>query len=257
MITLISFLIVIVFSIIVVRIGTVALKMTGLSRDVAAFQAQSAFCGVGFTTSESEAIVSHPVRRRILRILMLLGSAGLTSAVATLILTFIGQSAKEVAVRCGLIGIGLTILCFFAYSQWVDSIISRLIEKLLTRYTTLRVYDYEQLFGLSRGFAISEFKVHKKNWLAERSLKELELNQEGVLVVGVYRRVNGEEKYIGAPQGDTVIKTGDIVICYGREDAILALSHRMKGIAGDRERKEAVKKEQKLEKIREAQDGFD
>lgn len=257
MITIISFLLVIVFSIIVVRIGTVALKMTGLSREVAAFQAQSAFCGVGFTTSESEALVSHPVRRRILRILMLLGSVGLTSAIATLILTFVGQSIREVGVRLGLIGIGLAILCFFAYSGWVDCILSRLIEKFLVRYTTLQILDYEQLFKLSKGFAVLEFKVHEKSWLTERSLEELQLNQEGILVIGVYRRVNGEEKYIGAPRGETVIKAGDTVICYGREDAIVALSRRMKGIEGDRERREAVEKEQKLKRIREAQDGFD
>lgn len=43
-------------SLLVVRIGTVALQKTGLTRGVAAFQAQSAFMGVGFTTSESEAV---------------------------------------------------------------------------------------------------------------------------------------------------------------------------------------------------------
>jgi len=257
MITIISFLLIIIFSIIVVRIGTVALKMTGLSREIAAFQAQSAFCGVGFTTSESEAVVSHPIRRKILRILMLFGSAGLTSAVATLILTFVGQPSREVAVRFGLIVIGLIILGFFAYSHWIDRIMSRLIEKFLTRYTTLRVYDYEQLLGLSKGFAISEFKVHKENWLAERSLKELELNREGILVISIYRRVNGEEKYIGAPHGDTIIKAGDIVVCYGYEDAIITLFHRIKGIKGDREHQKAIEKEEKLEKIRQAQNGFD
>jgi len=44
---LITFLLVVLFSIIIVRIGTVALTMTGLSREIAAFQAQSAFSGVG------------------------------------------------------------------------------------------------------------------------------------------------------------------------------------------------------------------
>ena len=80
MIALLSLLMVILFSIIFVRIGAVALEMTGLSREVATFQAQSAYTGVGFTTSESEYVVSHPVRRRIIRILMFVGSAGIASA---------------------------------------------------------------------------------------------------------------------------------------------------------------------------------
>jgi len=73
MVALFSLLIIISLSIIVVRVGAVALELTGLSSEIASFQAQSAFSGVGFTTTESEALVSHPVRRRIIRGLILLG----------------------------------------------------------------------------------------------------------------------------------------------------------------------------------------
>lgn len=54
MVALVSLLTIIVLSITVVRIGATALELTGLSRDVAEFQAQSAFSGAGFTTQESE-----------------------------------------------------------------------------------------------------------------------------------------------------------------------------------------------------------
>jgi len=47
------------------------------------------FTGVGFTTSESEKVVSHPVRRRILLMLMLLGNAGIVTAVSSLIVSFV------------------------------------------------------------------------------------------------------------------------------------------------------------------------
>jgi len=95
MLALVSFLIVILFSLIVVKVGSVALETTGLSRDIAAFQAQSAFSGVGFTTRESESLMTHPLRRKILRFLMLMGSAGLTSAIATLILTFMNVKGEH------------------------------------------------------------------------------------------------------------------------------------------------------------------
>ena len=91
MIALISLLIIIALSIIVVRIGAIALELTGLSSEIASFQAQSAFSGAGFTTTESEAMVTHPVRRRIIRILILLGGAGVTTSMATLVLAFVGQ----------------------------------------------------------------------------------------------------------------------------------------------------------------------
>jgi Trk-type K+ transport system membrane component len=87
MISIVTLLIVLTLSILITRIATVALTHTGLSRESAKFQARSAFTGVGFTTSESEKVVSHPVRRRILLTLMLLGNAGIVTAVSSLIVS--------------------------------------------------------------------------------------------------------------------------------------------------------------------------
>ncbi len=257
MIVLLTFLLVVLFSIIVVRIGTVALKMTGLSRDVAAFQAQSAFSGVGFTTSESEYVVSHPVRRRIIRILMLLGSAGLTSAMATLVLTFVGTSPQEMLDRAIWLAIGLAALFFFARSKLIDRGLSWIIERALEKFTHIRIYDYEQLLGLSKGYTISMINVKDNSWLAGRKLRELRLNDEGVLVLAIYRKVDGQERFIGAPRGDTIILPGDTLVCYGPEETLMNLSQRLKGPQGDREHLEAVRKEELRKKIREAQGGFD
>ena len=67
MAAIIGLLFILVISLTAVRIGAVALELTGLSYEVAAFQAQSAFSGAGFTTSESESIVTHAVRRKVKR----------------------------------------------------------------------------------------------------------------------------------------------------------------------------------------------
>jgi hypothetical protein len=65
MIPVISVLLVVILSVVVIRVATVALVHTGMGREAARFQARSAFTGVGYTTSEAESIVTHPVRRRI------------------------------------------------------------------------------------------------------------------------------------------------------------------------------------------------
>ena len=135
---LITLLLIVLFSIVVNKFATAALVRTGLSRDVASFQAQSTFSGVGFTTSESEYVVNHPVRRRIIRVLMLLGSAGFTSAVATLILSFIGQTARGAAIRLGVLGAGLVLLYVFATSKTIDRAMGRLIEWALDKFTSIR-----------------------------------------------------------------------------------------------------------------------
>jgi len=60
MVSIISLVIILVVSILVTRIATIALTHTGMSRQTAKFQARSAFTGVGVKTSESEKIVNHP-----------------------------------------------------------------------------------------------------------------------------------------------------------------------------------------------------
>ncbi len=52
----ITLLVILTFSVVVVRTAAVALRLTGMPADVARFQARSAFTGAGFTTSESEAV---------------------------------------------------------------------------------------------------------------------------------------------------------------------------------------------------------
>jgi len=49
MIALFTLLTIVLMPIIVVRIGAIALELTGLSPEIASFQAQSAFSGAGFT----------------------------------------------------------------------------------------------------------------------------------------------------------------------------------------------------------------
>ena len=72
---------IVTIGVLVSRLGALAFVATCVPTEVARFQARSALTGVGFTTSESESLVSHPVRRRILMLLMLAGNAGLITVV--------------------------------------------------------------------------------------------------------------------------------------------------------------------------------
>jgi uncharacterized membrane protein len=83
----------------------IAAVVTGLSREAAGFQARSAFTGVGFTTGESELIVRHPVRRRIVSMPMLLGGVGLVTAAASVVATSV-HPAADVSGRTRLLHLG-------------------------------------------------------------------------------------------------------------------------------------------------------
>ena len=254
---LITLLLIVFTSIVINKFATAALVRTGLSRDVASFQAASAFSGVGFTTSESEYVVSHPVRRRVIKTLMLLGSAGLSSAVATLVLTFVGRTASEAAWRLAWLAAGLAGLYIFASSEAVDRSLGRVIEWALDRFTSIRVVDYESLLGIARGYIVSSLRVSHNSWLAGKTLREARLREEGVVVLGIYRRTRrGEIVYLGAPRPDTRILPGDELIVYGPEEVVASLSKRLRGPAGDREHARMVEKQKirlEQEKLEEAQ----
>jgi len=216
MIAVFSLLFIILLSIIVVRIGAISLELTGLSPEVASFQAQSAFSGVGFTTRESETIVTHPLRRRIIRILILLGSAGVTTSMATLVLTFVGETGKDVLIRGAALLIGVLIIFLFARSRHIYVLMKDIISKALEKWTTLRIFDYEQLLGFSEGYSISRVTIRSDSWLVEKKLSDIRLDKEGVLILAIYRKAHKKEVFIGTPSGETLLRGKDVVICYSR-----------------------------------------
>lgn len=108
MIAIATLFVVVMLALLVTRMATVALMATGVPYDVARFQARSAMTGVGFTTSESESVVNHPIRRRIILTLMLLGNAGLVTIMASVILSFAGTGGgTESLKRLGVILLGM------------------------------------------------------------------------------------------------------------------------------------------------------
>jgi len=251
----ISLLVVVVCSLMVVRIATIALALTGLSQQLARFQARSAFTGAGFTTTESEKVMQHPVRRRIIMLLMLLGNAGFITAVSSLILSFLKQNesttyAYTVWIRIGLLGAGLMALWLVAHSQFIDRHLSVLITRALRRWTDLEIRDYSELLHLSGDYAVAELAVQDGDWLAQRTLAELKLADEGVLALGI-EKPNGA--YLGAPRGNHEMVAGDNILIYGPRDILANLDERRAGSEGNWEHHLSVDKQHRTRREEEAQ----
>ena len=232
LIPIISLLVVVALGLIVVRIGTVALVLTGLSKELAHFQALSAFMGVGFTTSESEQVLTHPVRRRIIRFLILLGNAGLVATVSSMIPLFMtgGESGSPFWAKLLWLCCGLALLWVISASKYIDRQMSYLIGAALKRWTHLDLHDFRGLLQLDAGYAVSEMKVEPGAWVAGKSLSELRLADEGVQVLGI-RRTDGE--FVGAPTGRTYIRKGDALLVYGKVEHLAELDKRHADTEGD------------------------
>jgi hypothetical protein len=236
--------IVLIISLGIARIATVALTLTGLSRESARFQARSAFTGVGFTTTEAEKAVNHPVRRRILMLLMLSGNAGIVTAVSSLILTFVGaDSPTNWFWRFLWLSLGLGTIWFLATSTWIDQHISPLISWLLKRWTDIETRDYARIMHLSGDFGVIELEVEPQDWLADKTLRQLGLSDEGVLVLGVQRP---DGTYLGTPTGTTTVRSGDTLILYGRSPVLSDLDQRTATHEGEHAHTRVVAEQQRL-----------
>lgn len=222
MYALASLLVVASLSLLVIRVGTVALRMTGLSKDVAAFQSLSAFSGAGFTTDEAESALAYPARRRIVEALIRLGSIGVITAISSLVLSFanpVGRFERLIVlVAASIVLVGL------ARSDRFDRLLTPAIERLLDRTTELEIRDYTGLLRLHRNYRVADLSVSEDDWLASAELEELDLPSEGVVILGI-RRADGT--YVGAPSPDHEIRPGDTVIAYGQEDRLRELVDRV------------------------------
>lgn len=235
---IILLLVVAMLSLLITRIATIALTATGMSQPSARFQARSALTGVGFTTTESEAVVAHPARRRIIMALMLTGSVGLATSIAGILSGVAGSADAGSRVTRGLVLVGGLVLVYAASSsQRFNRRLSKVIGGALARFTDLDVRDYAALLHVSGEYEVKEMLADAESWLAGRTLGDLRLKDEGVLVLGVVR---SDGSYLGVPNRDTRIEAGDTVILYGRDEVFAELTARPRGPEGEAAHARAV-----------------
>ncbi len=219
-----SLLLIVAFSYLVVKAGAVALMLTGLSLDSAMFQAQSAFMGVGFTTREAETVVNHPTRRRIIGWLMVMGYLSLGSVLAGLLVNFNQATTNEgwVLRILGLAG-GLLGIFVLTRLRIVRTSLVWIFSKLMSSTRKIRVHDYEEILRVDEGFAVAHVLIEHDNWMVGKSLREMRLTDEGIMVLNIVR---GGGNVFATPGPDTPIDPGDKLLLYGHEENLARLAER-------------------------------
>ncbi|MFT5050607.1 MAG: hypothetical protein ACI8QZ_002009 [Chlamydiales bacterium] len=262
----VALIVIVAVSGIIVRAGGLALYKTGLSMDSAMFQSQSAFMGVGFTTAESESVVSHPVRRRIIRILMLLGFVAVTSTLGTLVSSFAQPSASTVEplTKVGALALGIVVIWLTFRTRAFERVLNTIITTALEHTSELHIVDYEEVLKLNKGYAVAQVTIDQGSWLAERSLRQMELAAEGLLVLSILRS-NGST--LATPSSSARLEVGDRIMCYGRSDVLSNIGARTDDAHGERAHDLAVRKqrlvqveeraEDRLEQLEESSDDQD
>lgn len=209
----------IAISFVVVRVGAVALELTGIPWDQAKFQALSAFTNSGFTTQESEEITRHPMRRRIASTLIVLGNAGLVAVVGSFAGSMLNPRPIESVLNLALILGGLGLLVWIGHGRWLGQHLRRAAKGWLDRRYRLSEWSPRDLLRLDRGFSLTRFVVPDDSPALGRRLSELRLKDNVVQVLAVER--GGE--FLPVPRGQDRFLAGDRLVVFGRSEAIARL----------------------------------
>jgi Trk-type K+ transport system membrane component len=217
-------------SLLITRVGTIALMHTGMSKQIAQFQARSALTTSGFTTSESEQIMNNPLRRRIIMHLMLLGNLGVITILSSSILTVMHLNTKVGSLYAEIFTLsgGILFLLLLTKSKLVDVTLTRVIYYFLDKFLDLRTGKYEDLLHLHNNYKIGEFVLTADSALINQTFKHNTLKDKGVVILGV-RRADGT--YFGSPKDDFIFKENDLLTVYAKKSNIAAINDLQKQTA--------------------------
>jgi len=220
---IVLFILTVAVMVIIVRIGAMALKLTGMEWDNAWFQALSAFTTTGFTTARAEQVIKNSRRRNVIAWLMILGNAGFITVVITLLKTtdikfdinFLYQALYLIGI------IFLLYILFLILSRRVDvqkiiGKLDKLIEKYLLNTGTAQKEKWEEIFHTKEGYGFARVEIQPENPYCGQALTTTGLSSHQIIVVTIER----ESEFIPTPGGDETIESGDRLVCYGKLNSI-------------------------------------
>jgi len=234
-VNLVLFVLTIIVSFAVVRVGAIAFELTGMSWQLAKFQALSCFTSTGFTTSEAELITSTPRRRRIASFLMILGNAGFITLIATFANTI---RAPEVVsditlpyldlvvptlmlpvVNLAVIGIAVYLVYRVFSIKKRFGRLRRFVVRRITGSRFVEGAEIEDLVVVVGGRGVFQIAVELESALAGITLHEVETGARAIDVLAIVR---GSE-VIDEADASFELLPGDKIVAFGERAAAYEL----------------------------------
>ena len=201
---------------VITELFTIFFRFTGLPDEKARFQVISLLTGCGFTTRESEMMLTNRRRRRLARITMLFGYVFNVTVVTAFINVFLSLKLSQVehVLPAVLIPLGAAVILFvFIRFPAVRSRADRLLEKLADRVirgetgNTVMPLDY---IG-NDSIALVTLK-HVPEEYGGLPLSELGLRAKAGILVMLVESPGKKPEPAGA---DTVFREGDKLTVFG------------------------------------------
>ena len=220
---------------VITELFTFFFRLTGLPGEKARFQVISLLTGTGFTTRESEIVLSSRRRRRLARITMLFGYVFNITIVSAFINVFL--SMKVIRVGYEFIGFLIplaTVALIFVFMRvpkihaWGDNLLRRLADRIFDRKETFNAVMLIDNIGSE---SIAQVKIrHIPEEYQGLTLAETRLRAEtGILVMLVER--NGGKPM--AARAETVFEIGDKLTVFGNYNTICRAFHAREHFADD------------------------
>jgi hypothetical protein len=203
---------VIAISAFVVKIATIALKMTGLDEKKAHFQALSAFTGTGFTTKDSELVLTNDIRRKIVVVLMILGNAGLITVITTIVISFGRTNVAPLLANVGIVLMVLFILFKLFTHKGITKFLNDKIESHLEKKPPFQKRPIEEVVRIAKDYGIAEVSIKSNCQDLGKTLSESSFRENDILILAIER----ENAVIPAPKATDRINDNDTLICYGK-----------------------------------------
>ena len=220
---------------VITELFTFFFRLTGLPDEKARFQVISLLTGTGFTTRESEIILSSRLRRRLARITMLFGYVFNITIVSAFINVFL--SMKVVQVGYQFIGFLIplaTVALIFVFMRvpkvhaWGEYLFRRIADRVFDRRETFNAVMLVDNIG-SESIAQVALR-HIPEEYQGLSLAETRLRAETGIMVMLVERKGGKPVPVGA---DTVFEIGDKLTVFGDYQTICQTFHAREHFADD------------------------
>ena len=221
------FSVIILIYLVITELFTILFRFTGLPDERARFQVISLLTGCGYTTRESEMILSNRRRRRLARITMLFGYVFNITIVSALVNVFLSLKLTQIGhYYLGLLIPLAAIVMIFVFLRvpavhaWGDGLLEKLVDRMIGRTASFNTVQALDFIG-SETIALVTLNHIPEEHLGV-PLSKLGLKADtGILVMLVEHP--GEKP--AAAGADTVFAPGDKITVFGNYAVICKTFH--------------------------------
>ena len=208
------------------EIFTILFRFVGLPEEKARFQVTSLLTGTGFTTRESEMILSTKQRRRLARMLMLFGYVFNITVVSAFINVVLSLSTAQygnffigVLIPIGAVALVFGLSRIRAVRRFFDRVISKAAGTLSGRGDENAVMLIDHI---GKGTIAQITLTHVPEYLAGVELVNSGLKEKRNILVMLVEHKNAQ---IDVPTAHTVFEEGDKLTVFGDYKIICKVFH--------------------------------